>query len=68
MAYVYVRDEDSVIVGVYEAQQTVPAGYTEHEFEWHNHGPWWRMKIIWNGPGDFYNTLVEHPTENDGLI
>jgi hypothetical protein len=68
MAYVYVRDEDSVIVGVYADQQTTPAGHTEHVYDWKSNGPWWVYKIIWNGPGDFTNTGIPHPDENDGLI
>jgi hypothetical protein len=68
MAWVYVRDEDSVIVGVHAEQQPLPDGHTEYEFEWNNHGPWWKYKVLWNGPGDFTNTGIEHPDENDGLF
>ena len=68
MPFVYTRDEDNQIMGVFENQQTIPEGHSEHEESWDNSAPWTRFIIIRNGVGDYYNTGVPHPDENDGLM
>ena len=68
MAYIYVRDEDSTVVGVFEEQQTAPVAHTEFIENWLNYAPWWRVKVIRNGPGDYFNTEETHPDDNDGLM
>lgn len=68
MAFVYTRDEDNQIVGVFEVAQTLPAGCSVHDEPWRNNGPWWIYKVIRNGAGDYYNTGIAHPDDNDGLM
>lgn len=68
MPFIYTRDEDNQVMGVFEDPQTTPAGHTEHEEPWYNYAPWWVYKVIRNGVGDYYNTGVPHPDDNDGLM
>jgi hypothetical protein len=68
MPFIYTRNEDNQIMGVFEVKQTTPAGHTEHEEPWYNNGPWWVRKIIRNGPGDYFDTGISQPDDNDGLM
>lgn len=72
MDYVYVRDSDQVVVGVYEsALETTPSGVTRYEFPWKDTYPnyqWTKVKVIRNEDGTFTQTDVLHPDDDDGLI
>lgn len=68
MPFIYTKNEDDQVVGVFEVQQTTPAGHTMYEEPWLNFAPWWSFKVVRNGVGDYYNTGVPHPDDNDGLM
>lgn len=68
MAYVYVRNDDSVVIGVHAEQITLPAGVTEYSEDWVLDNLWSRLKLVRNEDGTYTNTGVAHPDDNDGLI
>jgi hypothetical protein len=69
MPYIYIRNEDSVVAGVHDAQlNPVPTGYSEVVGEWPHGIKWCITKVISNGDGTYTITDVPHPDDNDGLI
>lgn len=68
MAFIYVRDLDSVVIGVHEEALQSYDGATQYEENWTLDNLWSRIKLVRNEDGTYFNTEEPHPDDNDGLI
>jgi hypothetical protein len=68
MAYVYIRNDDSVVVAVKDYSIDTPANHTMYESQWDRNLRWTSYKIIRNSDGSYYDSQINHPDDNDGLF